>query len=137
MYVRWVGSVMKRIKWDAHAGASRPQRSRYACASASLVPSSCSINAALTSALMLHEDGTSEAEAHAYLERWGLEAPAWASHLIRFITEPTQRTYILTYSAGRELCSSYVATDSDRFRRLLTEQVRVGDLREARGTDAR
>ncbi|HXL43677.1 MAG TPA: hypothetical protein VN960_06425 [Gaiellaceae bacterium] len=93
--------------------------------------------AEVNAALMLHEDGTSEAEAHAYLERWGLEAPAWASHLIRFITEPTQRTYILTYSAGRELCSSYVATDSDRFRRLLTEQVRVGDLREARGTDAR
>jgi hypothetical protein len=50
--------------------------------------------------------------------------------MIRFITEPTQRTYILTYPAGRELCGTYVAGDPERFRRLLTEQVRVHDLLE-------
>jgi hypothetical protein len=79
---------------------------------------------------MLHEDGASEDDAHAYLERWGLMEPQWAAHMIRFITEPTQRTYILTYPAGRELCGAYVAEDPERFRRLLTEQVRVRDLLE-------
>jgi hypothetical protein len=86
--------------------------------------------AEVNAALMLYEDGASEDEAHAYLERWGLIGPQWAAHMIRFITEPTQRTYILTYPAGRELCGTYVAGDPERFRRLLTEQVRVHDLLE-------
>ena len=42
--------MKKRIKWAASFGVIRPQRSRYACASASLAPASCSISAALTSA---------------------------------------------------------------------------------------
>jgi hypothetical protein len=48
--------------------------------------------------------------------------------VIRFLNEPTSRSYVLTYSAGRELCRAYVADEPERFRRLLTEQVRVGDL---------
>ena len=88
--------------------------------------------AEVNAALMLHEAGASEAEAHAYLERWGLETPEWAAHSIRFITEPAQRTYICTYSAGRDLCRAYVDGDPDGFRRLLREQVRVRDLLEAR-----
>jgi hypothetical protein len=87
-------------------------------------------------ALMLHEHGASESEAHGYLERWGLETSQWASHMVRFITEPAQRTYVHTYAAGRELCRSYVAGEPDRFRRLLTEQVRVRDLLEARDAGA-
>jgi hypothetical protein len=93
--------------------------------------------AEVNAALMLHETGASEAEAHAYLERWGLETPEWAAHLIRFITEPAQRTYVHTYSTGRELCRSYVAEDPKRFRCLLTEQVRVRDLLEARDAGSR
>jgi hypothetical protein len=87
-------------------------------------------------ALMLHDAGASKAEVRAYLEHWGLETPEWAAHLIRFFTEPTSRTYIHTYSAGRELCRSYVAGEPERFRRLLTEQVRVRDLLEARDAGA-
>jgi hypothetical protein len=92
--------------------------------------------AEVNAALMLHEAGPSTAEVHAYLERWGLMTPQLAAHVIRFFTEPTSRTYILTYQAGRELCGSYVAGQPERFRRLLTEQVRVGDLLEARDTGA-
>jgi hypothetical protein len=87
--------------------------------------------AEVNAALMLHEEGASEAETHAYLERWALLTPEWAEHMIRFITEPAQRTHIVSYSAGRELCRSYVAGKPKRFRRLLTEQVRVRDLLEA------
>jgi hypothetical protein len=56
--------------------------------------------------------------------------------LIRFIKDPTSRTYVMTYPAGHELCRSYVAGDPARFRRLLTEQVRVGDLLASRDAGA-
>jgi hypothetical protein len=91
--------------------------------------------AEVNAALMLHDAGASEAEADAYLTRWGLMTPKLAAHLIRFLGEPTSRSYVMNYSAGRELCRSYVAGEQKRFRCLLTEQVRVRDLLEAR--DAR
>jgi hypothetical protein len=87
--------------------------------------------AEVNAALMLHEEGRSEAETQTYLERWGLMSPKLAAHLIRFLTATTSRSYILTYPAGRELCRSYVGDDLERFRSLLTEQVRVRDLLEA------
>ena len=55
-----------------------------------------------------------------------------AAHFVRFATEPTSRTYVLTYSAGRDLCRDYVAGDRKRFARLLTEEVRVGELPRGR-----
>ena len=85
--------------------------------------------AEVNASLMLHEDGVSEAEVQAYLERWALMTPDFAAHVIRFLTEPSSRTYSINYSAGRELCRSYVDGDPGQFRRLLTEQVRVSDLR--------
>ena len=84
--------------------------------------------AEVNAALMLHDGGATDADTLADLERWGLLTPELAAHVIRFLREPTSRTYILTYSAGRELCRSYVAGGAGRFRRLLTEQVRVGEL---------
>ena len=69
--------------------------------------------------------------AHDYLERWGLMTPQLVAHMIRFLSEPTSRTYVITYPAGRELCQAYVAGAAERFYRLLTEQVRVRDLIEA------
>jgi hypothetical protein len=92
--------------------------------------------AEVNAALMLHEGGASEAEVHAYLERWGLMTPQWTAHMLRFFSEPTSRTYIVTYPAGRELCRAYVGGDPGGFRRLLAEQVRVRDLLEARATAA-
>ena len=88
--------------------------------------------AEVNAALMLHDEGASEAEVQAYLERWGLLSPELASHVVRFMTDPTSRSYIVTYPVGRELCRSYVAGADDRFRRLLTEQVRVRDLLDVR-----
>ena len=82
----------------------------------------------VNAALMIHESGASDDEAQVYLERWGLHSPELAAHVVRFVTEPTQRTYMCTYSPSRELCRAYVGGDPERFRRLLTEQLRVGDL---------
>jgi hypothetical protein len=82
----------------------------------------------VNAALMIHESGASDDAARAYLERWGLHSPELAAHVVRFVTEPTQRTYICTYAVSRELCRGYLGDDPERFRRLLTEQVRIGEL---------
>ena len=87
--------------------------------------------AALNAALLLHDAGASEHDVLAYVERWGLVTPERAAHVIRFLEEPTSRTYVVTYLAGRELCRAYVGGEPERFRHLLTEQVRVRDLPEA------
>jgi hypothetical protein len=84
--------------------------------------------AEVNAALLLHEGGASEADVLEYLQRWGLLSPTLAEHVLRFFKEPTSRTYILTYQAGRDLCRAYVGDDPARFRRLVTEQVRVRDL---------
>jgi hypothetical protein len=88
--------------------------------------------AEVNAALLLHDEGASEAEVQGYLERWGLLTPQWAEHMLRFFAAETSRTYVMTYHAGRDLCRSYVAGEPERFRCLLTEQVRVRDLLAAR-----
>ena len=67
-------------------------------------------------------------EVRAYARRWGLATEEVANHLLRFLKEPTSRTYVVTYDAGLELCRAWVGDDPTRFRTLLTEQVRVRDL---------
>jgi hypothetical protein len=82
----------------------------------------------LDAALLTHDDGASPAEAQEHVERWSLSTPEQAAQTVRFVTDPTWRAYTITYSAGRELCTAFVAGDPARFRRLLTEHVRVGEL---------
>jgi hypothetical protein len=83
-------------------------------------------------ALMLHAEGRSEAEVGAHVHQWGLVDADVVAHVIRFVTEPTSRSYAICYPAGLQRCRAYVAADGDlpwdRFRTLLTEQVRVRDL---------
>ncbi len=83
-------------------------------------------------ALLLHEDGVSEGEAKRYLERWRLATPEQAAHSVSFVTDPTWRAYTICYTAGERLCRAFVAGEPERFRQLLTEHVRVGDLLSAR-----
>jgi hypothetical protein len=82
----------------------------------------------LDAALMIHEEGASVEEAEAFVERWNLVPAEQAKHSVRFVTDPTWRAYVITYSAGRDLCRAYVGGDPTRFRKLLTEHVRIGDL---------
>jgi hypothetical protein len=85
----------------------------------------------LDGALMIHEDGASTEDAEAYIRRWALVSPEEAAHSARFVVDPTWRTYAINYSAGRELCDAWVGGEPARFVRLLTEQVRVGELLDA------
>jgi uncharacterized protein (DUF885 family) len=84
--------------------------------------------AQVNAALMLYADGKGEDEVRAYLERWALLDSELSAHAIRFLRGTTARAYVVCYAAGQELCAAYVADDPARFRRLLCEQLRVGDL---------
>ena len=82
----------------------------------------------LDAALMIHDEGVSVEEAEAYVQKWNLVPADQAKHSVRFVVDPTWRAYVITYSAGRDLCRAYVGGDPARFRTLLTEHVRIGDL---------
>ena len=82
----------------------------------------------LNAAMMIFEDGMSHDDARDYVQHWTLNTKDQAAQSIRFVTDPTWRAYAITYSAGRELCGAYVDGDPARFRKLLTEQVRVSEL---------
>ena len=84
-------------------------------------------------ALMLHEDGLAEEDARAYVARWALAPADRAERAVSFVVDPTWRAYVTTYSEGLRLCRDYVGGDLAAFRRLLTEQVRVGELLAATG----
>jgi hypothetical protein len=90
--------------------------------------------AGIDAALMIFEDGASAEEAEAYVRRWALLGPEEAAHTVRFVTDPTWRTYAVTYAAGRDLCEAWVGGDPSRFARLLTEHVRIRDLLEEKST---
>jgi hypothetical protein len=83
---------------------------------------------AVNAALLLHEDGRSREDVVDYIERWSLAPRDHAEKRVEFITHPTWRAYISTYTSGYELCKRWVAGDVQRFRRLLTEQLSTHDL---------
>ena len=69
-------------------------------------------------------------EIKAYAQKYGLHTEQEAEHLIRFISNPLDRSYIFTYFAGRELLEELFAR-GDRygyFARLLTEPVTPGQV---------
>jgi hypothetical protein len=82
----------------------------------------------VNAALMLHQGGASEADARAYVARWGALSPELAASVVAFVNDPASRTYVLNYPAGFQLVVAYVDGDPKRFRRLLTEQIRIADL---------
>ena len=86
----------------------------------------------LNAALLLYEFGERPDAVQAYIERWSLSTAAQAAHAVRFLQDPTSRSYVITYSAGRRLARAYVDGSRERFRRLLSEQVRVRELLDAR-----
>jgi hypothetical protein len=86
---------------------------------------------ARNAALAIHGEGLALDEAQAYIERWALAPPRRAAQSIAFVTDPTWRAYVVTYSEGLRLARAWVGGDLRRFARLLTEPVRVSELRSA------
>ena len=83
----------------------------------------------LNVALLLHEDGASEEEAVAYVERWSARTREYAQSSVRFILDPLWRAYAATYSLGGDLARRHAQGRPERYRALLTEQTRVADMR--------
>jgi hypothetical protein len=82
-------------------------------------------------ALMLHDRGADADTVVDYVARWGLMSRARALHAVSFLADPTWRAYVFCYADGRRLCRRFVAGDSRRFERLLTEQLVPSDLAAA------
>ncbi|WP_216319492.1 DUF885 domain-containing protein [Deinococcus aestuarii] len=84
-----------------------------------------------TAALMLYEDGATEAEVLDFLRRYGPANEGRARQSLRFISQPTFRAYIFTYSVGGDLVKGVLDREgTPGFARLLREPVTPGQLRE-------
>ena len=83
-------------------------------------------------ALMLHAEGIPPAAVSGYLSEKALIDLDAAERWVRFLSDPASRSYAICYPAGLALCRDFVAGQADgwpaRFRRLLTEQIRVSEL---------
>lgn len=82
----------------------------------------------VNAARLLHLDGAREDDVIDYLVRWQLAPREHAEKSIEFLTHPTWRGYISSYSSGYTLCKQWVDGDAGRFRRLLTERLSTHDL---------
>lgn len=96
-------------------------------------------------ALLLHEESVPSADVVAYLARFGLETEERARHRMRFIEDPLWRAYVFTYHVGGDLLDRWLdgsderddrkiegtpaTRRTDRFRRLLEEQVTPSAIR--------
>jgi hypothetical protein len=82
-------------------------------------------------ALLLHEEGASEEEVVAYLQRYRLAKPEEARKSVQFITHPNFRSYIFTYTVGASLLDQLFARRDRQatFGRLLREPLTPGTLR--------
>ncbi|MEF2279084.1 hypothetical protein V3W47_12310 [Deinococcus sp. YIM 134068] len=88
-----------------------------------------------TAALMLHADGATEAEVLDFLRHYGPASEARARQSLRFISQPTFRAYIFTYSVGGDLVRGVLEQGgTPGFARLLTEPVTPGQLRAGVGS---
>jgi hypothetical protein len=82
-------------------------------------------------AFMMYDQKKSAREIKEYAHTYGLNTEQEADHLIRFISNPLDRSYIFTYFAGRELLEDLFARgDRDgSFARLLAEPITPGQVR--------
>lgn len=83
-------------------------------------------------ALLLHDRGQSADATVEYISRYGLLSEEEARKSLQFLTHPLFRTYIYTYTAGKELVRTYLQSQPDPsagFRALLTEHWTPSRLR--------
>ncbi len=83
-------------------------------------------------ALLLHEQGASEAEVLAYLQRYRLVTLQEARKSLEFMMHPNFRSYLFTYTCGGALLDQLFARGNAEmwFSRLLSEAVTPTHLRE-------
>ena len=83
-------------------------------------------------AFMLHDQKKSTDEIISYLQKYGMHTEKEAQRAIRFISDPLDRSYIFTYTAGYDLLEELFAiADRDTyFARLLAEPVTPSQIRQ-------
>ena len=83
-------------------------------------------------AFMLHEQKKGAAEIISYLQKYEMSTEKEANRAIRFISDPLDRSYIFTYTAGYDLLEElFSIADRDKyFARLLEEPVTPSQIRE-------
>jgi hypothetical protein len=79
-------------------------------------------------ALMMDENGMSQADAHAYARRWLLDGDAEVDQVVKSMSEREWPGYESCYPEGLALCRRFVRGDPARFRRLLCEQLTPAQL---------
>jgi hypothetical protein len=84
-------------------------------------------------AILLHEDGATDEEAIAYIQRYRLASEQEARKSLSFIKHPNFRSYGFTYTVGADLLDELFekkGTPHEWFKRLLTEPITPGVVRE-------
>jgi hypothetical protein len=86
----------------------------------------------VNAAFMLHEQNKSHEEIIQYLQRYGLTSEERARHIIRFVTDPFNRSYIFNYDAGRDLLEELFqhGNRDHYFKRLIEEPVTPSLVRQ-------
>ncbi|MGH9102757.1 MAG: DUF885 domain-containing protein, partial [Acidimicrobiales bacterium] len=79
-------------------------------------------------ALRLHEDGADPETVVDEMCRWALLPRPRAAKSVEFLLDPTWRAYITCYVEGLPLCRRFVEGRSERFARLVSEQLVPADL---------
>lgn len=77
-------------------------------------------------AFLLYEQGRSQEEVVAYIEKWGLSSPVEARKSVEFVSHPLYRSYIFNYTLGVDLLERLFEVKGNRqtwFTRLLTEPI--------------
>lgn len=83
-------------------------------------------------ALLLHDEGRSEAEVLAYLMRYGLRAENEARQSLRFLADPLWRAYTFTYHVGRDLLGRWIDLAPTSERRARFRLLLIGQLTPSR-----
>lgn len=83
-------------------------------------------------ALLLYEEGKSEEEVLAYIQRYALATPQRAQKSLEFLKHPSSRSYAYTYTVGGDLLEQLLSKGDQQawFGRLLREAVTPGMVRE-------
>lgn len=82
-----------------------------------------------TNLAILHAGGASRKELTDYAREWSLQPPERVAKSVRSLEARPFRGSPFCYTEGLRLCREFAGDDPARFRRLLTEQLTLDDLR--------
>ncbi|MHB8438819.1 MAG: DUF885 domain-containing protein [Acidimicrobiales bacterium] len=79
-------------------------------------------------AIRLHAEGADPTAVIEEVARWGILPKARAEKAVEFLMHPTWRAYVFCYIEGFQLCRSFAGGETERFARLISEQLTPADL---------